>query len=66
MNRLTPLAVILLITVFLTLFIIGPVFTIWALNLLFATNIPVTFWTWLSVLWLQAILIGSRVKTGDK
>jgi len=37
--------------------IFGPLFTIWALNLVFTLNIPVTFWTWLSVFWLQLLFV---------
>ena len=32
----------------------APIFTIWALNLLFGTGISFTFWTWLSTLWLMS------------
>lgn len=32
-----------------------PIFTITAINLLFATGIPVTFYTWLATVWLTAI-----------
>ena len=34
----------------------GPIFTIWAVNLLFGLTIPVTFYTWLSALWLAFVI----------
>jgi len=34
----------------------GPIFTIWAVNLLFGLTIPVTFYTWLSAFWLAAVV----------
>ena len=37
-----------------------PIWTIWALNALFHTGIVVNFWTWLSSLWLIAILAARR------
>jgi len=49
-----------LIVLIIVLIIAGPVFTIMALNTLFPSlAIPVSFWTWLSVAWLQAITIGN-------
>lgn len=36
--------------------IVGPIFTIWALNYLFHTDIPVNFYSWLSVMWLLVVL----------
>jgi hypothetical protein len=45
--------------------VIGPFFTIWALNHLFGFDIPVTFWTWLSVSWLHLVL-GGRNRTSTK
>lgn len=44
---------ILLILVF---FVFGPIFTIWALNLIFGLSIPLNFWTWLSVFWLHVVI----------
>ena len=29
-----------------------PIFTIWSVNLLTGMSIPITFFTWLSVMWL--------------
>lgn len=39
--------------------IMGPIFTIWSLNLLFGLAIPVTFWTWLSMFWLCMVVGGA-------
>lgn len=37
------------------LFVIGPWFTILAINQLFGTAIEFTFWNWLSVAWLHIV-----------
>lgn len=41
---------------FMLALVVGPVFTIWSLNLLFGLTIPVTLKTWLSALWLAAVV----------
>lgn len=43
------------------LIILGPLFTIWALNTVFGLGIAYTFWTWLGVLWLTATLGASSI-----
>lgn len=48
--------VILLIAIILFLIIIGPIFTIAALNTLFALGIAYNIYTWFAVLWLQFLL----------
>lgn len=40
----------------LILISIGPIFTIWSLNTLFSLNIPINFYTWVSMAWLLLIL----------
>lgn len=50
-NKITAIA-LLLLAIFL-----GPYFTILALNAVFGTGIVMSFWTWLSVAWLQALVI---------
>lgn len=57
-----PVTVALVLIVVILLIIAGPLWTIGALNLLFGLAIPKTFFTWLSVLWLQWLLIGSKVQ----
>ena len=42
----------------LGMLIIGPFLTIGALNTLFGLNIAYTFWTWLSVAWLNLATFG--------
>lgn len=37
----------------------GPLAVIWALNTLFSLNIPFTFWTWLAVVILAALIPSS-------
>lgn len=54
--------VIALIGALIALVIFFPIFTIWSLNLLFATGIPVTFYTWLSVAWLTSLVAGTKIK----
>ena len=58
--------VILLIALAVALIIFGPIFTIWALNLLFGTGIMVNFFTWLSMVWLQILVGGAAYKKGTK
>lgn len=43
---------------------VGPLFTIWSLNCLFGTEIPVNFSTYCAVVWLMTILHG--IKLGYK
>ena len=42
----------------LGMLILGPFLTIGALNTLFGLNIAYTFWTWLSVSWLNFTTFG--------
>ena len=42
---------------------IGPIFTIWAANLLFGLAIPVTFGTWAAALWLAFVVKSSPSKS---
>jgi hypothetical protein len=55
MNKLiSPIAFLAFIA---GLIFIGPWFTIMALNQLFGFDLAVDFWTWLSVFWLQSLLV---------
>lgn len=49
---------VVIISVILIIIVIafGPIFSIWAINLLFGLNIPINFWTWLSTLWLMMLI----------
>jgi hypothetical protein len=47
------------VIIFITLITVGPWFTILALNTLFQLAIPFNFWTWLSMLWIQMLLVGA-------
>ena len=42
--------------------VVGPVFTILALNTLFGFAIPINFGTWLASLWLTAAVYGASGK----
>jgi hypothetical protein len=54
MNR--DMMAILAIVLIVTLILVGPIITIWALNTLFpALAIPYTFYTWLAVVILGAV-----------
>lgn len=50
-----------LLAVFILLVLIGPIFTIWALNTLFGLEIPLTFKTWAAVVWLTTVLHGIKI-----
>jgi hypothetical protein len=39
----------------------SPFFTIWSLNHLFHTEIPLTFKSWCAVIWLLTVLHGIRM-----
>lgn len=55
-----------IVALFLILAVFGPIFTIWSLNHLFSTGIELTFWSWLSVFWIQMVLVGSKVSSVSK
>lgn len=57
----TSLAILLIIAAIALVFA-GPLFTILAINTLFATNIPYTFGTWLASFWLTG-LVAAKVKS---
>jgi hypothetical protein len=40
------------------LVIVCPFITIWAVNTLFHTNIPMNIWTYLATLWLTGLVTG--------
>jgi hypothetical protein len=56
MSLITWLAMVLLMV------FVGPVFSIWALNLLFDLSIPLNLYTWLSMAWLHLVLAKSGKK----
>lgn len=53
--------------ILLALFLIGvgPILTIMSMNMLFNLTIPISVWTWLSVVWLNLTVVG-LVKSGVK
>jgi hypothetical protein len=55
MENVKALALVLLL---IAIIIFAPIFTIMALNTLFGLGIALTFWTWLSVVWLQMVTFG--------
>ena len=46
--------------------VLGPLLTIAAINTLFSTAIPYTFWTWASVAWLQVGVVGAGYHVKSK
>jgi hypothetical protein len=54
-KELKAIAFGLVLTIFI-LISIGPIFTIWSLNTIFGLNIPLNFYTWVSMAWLLLIL----------
>jgi hypothetical protein len=58
MDKLTPVVVILVLLVALT---VGPLVTLWMLNTLFALALPFTFKTWLAALVFN-LLVAARTK----
>lgn len=51
-------AIVGALVVLLAVIIAGPLLTIASLNTLFGLNIAYTFWTWLSVAWLNLATFG--------
>jgi len=67
MNDINKLVVaLIIITLVIGLIILGPMFTIVALNTLFGLGITMNFWTWLSMFWLQMLLVGGYSSTKGK
>lgn len=66
MTKTTKDIAMLITIIVLLIFLIGigPILTLLSLNTLFNLQIPYTFWSWLSVSWLQFILI-YRYKRSD-
>lgn len=58
----TPIAIFFMFVTLFALLLIGPLLTIWSLNVLFPVlAIPYNFFTWLAALWLGAVLSGGLV-----
>lgn len=55
---LTIITAVVLIIVVLT---VAPLLTIAAINALFSTGIAYSFWTWLSMLWIQSVTFGGII-----
>lgn len=55
--------IVLLALLIIVLIIAGPLITIWSLNTLFGLGIAYTFWTWLAMAWIGAVL---TAKLGQK
>ena len=58
----TPVAIFFAVVTLFVLLAIGPLLTIWSMNVLFpALAISYNFFTWLASLWLGALLSGGLV-----
>lgn len=58
----TAVSVFFMIVTLFALLLIGPLLTIWSMNVLFpALAIPYNFFTWAAALWLGAVLSGGLV-----
>jgi Na+/proline symporter len=55
------IGVVLLLALIVVLLGIGPILTIISINTLFMTQIPVTIWTWLAMLWLKLTTVGAVI-----
>jgi Na+/proline symporter len=55
------IGVVLLLALIVVLIGIGPILTIISINTLFLTQIPITIWTWLAMLWLKLTTIGAVI-----
>lgn len=56
------IGVLLTLGVFVLVIAIGPIFTLWSINFLFHTEIPINFYSWCAVAWLTFIIRGG-IKT---
>jgi hypothetical protein len=53
---------LLIIALIVALMVVGPIFTILALNLIFPSlAIPLNFWTWLAIAWLTFQVGGTKI-----
>lgn len=59
----TALGIFGVILLLVGLFVVGPWLTILAINQLFGTTIQLTFWNWLSVVWLQIVVASTSSKS---
>lgn len=58
----TAVSVFFMIVTLFALLLIGPLLTIWSMNVLFPVlAIPYNFFTWVAALWLGAVLSGGLV-----
>jgi Na+/proline symporter len=55
------IGVVLLSILIVVLLGIGPILTIISINTLFMTQIPITIWTWLAMLWLKLTTVGAVI-----
>jgi hypothetical protein len=61
MSKNKAIVVLSLFTLLLFFLILGPIFTIWSINVVFKLEIPVNFKTWIAVLWIMTVIHGIRI-----
>lgn len=59
------LAGCLVVIALIALVVVGPLITIWAVNLLFGLTIPMNIGTWFAALWLGGIGTALRSRSKD-
>jgi hypothetical protein len=59
----TALGLLGVILLVIGIFVIGPWLTILAINQVFSTTIPLTFWNWLSIAWLHLVVASTTSKS---
>ena len=60
MTDATGFLMLLMVLFFIVMLVLGPIATLWSLNLLFGLSIPVTIKTFFATMWLCMVL-GARV-----
>ena len=58
------LIILFFLVALIAILCVGPLFTIWSINCLFGTEIPVNFSTYCAVVWLMTVVHG--IKLGYK
>lgn len=56
------IGILIFLGFFILLVAIGPIFSIWAINTLFGTEIVLSFKTWCAMAWLHLLIGGSAIK----
>ena len=52
--------ILVMLVLTFALVLLGPIFSIWSLNILFGTEIAYNFKTWVAMIWIHTIIHGIR------